>query len=204
MQAIEIHEVNGYTVELHFDHDPLNPREWDNLGIMLCGHPSYELGDEQVDTSRFSSWSEINEWLHQERGALVSLPLRLYDHSGLSMSTNMDYPYNDRWDSMTVGFIYTTKERCDYIGVTNQSPEHLKKLLRDEVDIYNDYLTGQVFGFVIKDAWDEVRESIWGYYGLAHCREEALDMARSMSPPNVLDRAQKSFDTAIKAWARGG
>ncbi|NCC41706.1 MAG: hypothetical protein EOM21_20280 [Gammaproteobacteria bacterium] len=45
---IETFEVGPLTVEIHYDSDPMNPREeFDNLGVMACWHHRYRLGDEQ-------------------------------------------------------------------------------------------------------------------------------------------------------------
>ena len=38
-------ELENQTVEIYVDGDPINPREWDNLGTMVCWHSRYNLGD---------------------------------------------------------------------------------------------------------------------------------------------------------------
>lgn len=41
-------EINGKLVRLRVEHDDItlnNPREWDNLGTMVCWHNRYDLGD---------------------------------------------------------------------------------------------------------------------------------------------------------------
>ena len=37
-----------YRIRIMPDYDPSSPREWDNLGIMICSHRRYNLGDEQI------------------------------------------------------------------------------------------------------------------------------------------------------------
>lgn len=49
-------DYKGYTIRIESDDDPLNPREWDNLGTMVCWHRNYDLGDEQPST-------DPEEWL---------------------------------------------------------------------------------------------------------------------------------------------
>lgn len=48
--AIETFAHAGLTVEIHHDEeaDHANPRDHNNLGVMLCGHRDYTLGDEQI------------------------------------------------------------------------------------------------------------------------------------------------------------
>ncbi len=38
------------------DSDPMSPREWDNVGKMVCWHRRYNLGDEQPSY-------DAQEWL---------------------------------------------------------------------------------------------------------------------------------------------
>ena len=57
MEAIreEVHRKCGITV--YVDENPVGPREWDNLGEMVCWHSNYNLGDKQPDHS-------TTDWLH--------------------------------------------------------------------------------------------------------------------------------------------
>lgn len=111
--------------------------------------------------------------LLQESDNIVLLPLWLYDHSGISMSTSHTYPYNDRWDSGQVGWIYLTKER--FLSETGyeevQWPEKACEMLEAEVVIYDQYLCGETYGFQVFEldkesgTWEETDESCWGFYG---------------------------------------
>lgn len=111
--------------------------------------------------------------LLQESDDIVLLPLWLYDHSGISMSTSHTYPYNDRWDSGQVGWIYLTKER--FLSETGyeevQWPEKACEMLQAEVVIYDQYLRGETYGFQVFEfdkesgTWEETDESCWGFYG---------------------------------------
>lgn len=44
-------EHRGLTIKIYADHDAESPREWDNLGTMVCWHRRYTLGDEQPSGS---------------------------------------------------------------------------------------------------------------------------------------------------------
>ena len=41
----------------------------------------------------------------------------------------------------------------------------VEKVLRGEVKVYDQYLQGDVYGYVIEDADGEEIDSSWGYYG---------------------------------------
>lgn len=84
---------------------------------------------------------------------IVELPLYLYDHSGITMSTSS---FSCRWDSGQVGFIYVTKEKLRkeyrWKKITKRRKEKIYCYLKNEVKTYDDYLTGQVFGYKYETA----------------------------------------------------
>lgn len=172
MEAIRTEEYKGYTIEVYYDECGDSPREWDNMGKMVCFHKRYDLGDKHsVRHEDFSGWNEMGEYLKKELKAVIVLPLFLYDHSGISISVGsfVGKAQHADWDSGQVGFIYVSREQVlkEY-SVKRISKKILKRvdsLLRSEVKTYNDYLTGQVFGYKLLDKNDEEVESCWGYYG---------------------------------------
>lgn len=101
------------------------------------------------------------------------LPLWLYDHSEITMSCGArSYPYNDEWDSGCVGWIIITKETAlkERIGCCDESNWREKAIadMEAEVAIYDQYLTGEVYGFTLyreeDGEWIE-QDSCWGFYG---------------------------------------
>ena len=186
-------EKNGKLLEIFVDEDSQNPREWDNLGTMVCWHRNYNLGDEHsysssedflrelasehvtteyleakykemfgdltvventeigvnngtweivhkdgrildtyaIDVSGFETEEEAKDELMYFKinfigdpeetleefftvgdyiieSSVVILPLYLYDHGEITMSTGR---FSCPWDSGQVGWIYCTKER---------------------------------------------------------------------------------------------
>jgi hypothetical protein len=161
--------VEHQTLKIYIDPEPLNPRtESDNMGHMVCFHSRYSLGDEGhgIRQSDFDSWDEVEDYLIKEMEAVVILPLYLYDHSGITMRT---HSFNDRWDSGQVGFIYATrKDILDNWGgkkLTKELRQKAHDLLVGEVQDYDDYLTGNVYGYILEDESGEELWSCWGYAG---------------------------------------
>jgi hypothetical protein len=189
MDSIEEYERNGLTVTIFRDDDPESPREWDNVGTMICAHRNYNLGDEQFDPDKYDGWEDFRKHLIEDEGAVVILPLYLYDHSGISMYTTGDsgYRQHEAWDSGQVGLIYTDEAMItSYFGEYNQSSLELaEKLLRQEVATYDQYLTGDVYGFeVTNPKTGEDIDSCWGIYGLDDVREEANRAADCFKHPH--------------------
>jgi hypothetical protein len=121
----------------------------------------------------------------------VILPLYLYDHSGITMSTGR---FSCPWDSGQVGFIYMSlkdaadnwrvaKEWDDLISYDNTTKtlrERTIDLLNGEVEVYDQYLTGDVWGYVVADGEDD-EESCWGFFGQEDCIEEAKRVAEHIA-----------------------
>ena len=169
--AIETIEMSdNRTLKIYQDDNPESPREWDNLGTMVCFHSRYDLGDEH----EFSTSDDFVEFLKQDN--VISLPLYLYDHSGITMRTHKynkpgsaywQYP---EWDFGLVGYIYVTKDaiRKEYGWkiITKQRLEKVIQHLLNEVKVYDDYLTGNVYGYALECAiCEETIDSCWGFYG---------------------------------------
>lgn len=92
----------------------------------------------------------------------VMLPLFLYDHSGITMNTS---GFSCPWDSGQVGIIYVSNEEIvKEFGKGKKAREKAANLLRSEVEAYDRFLTGQVFGFVVEDEDGEYIDSCCGFY----------------------------------------
>ena len=185
MEAIETFEAAGFTVSLYHDEDPGSPREWDNLGKMVCWHRRVNLGDETIKTSNYRNMDELVASFN----ARVCIPLYLYEHGGMTMRT---HPFGDPWDSGQVGFIYVTDEtlRKEYSVPPGQDipPETLdlaKQVLVGEVETYDQYLTGDVYGYMVKDEAGEHVDSCWGFFGLEYAQQEAEAALASASNGKV-------------------
>jgi len=157
----------GFEARYLINDEGFNPREDDNIGIMVCFHKKYTLGDtlkfgKNVKTifssDNFNSWEEMENYLIETEKALYILPLYLYDHSGISIAT-FRHGQHASWDCGQVGFIYTTKEQMKLIGVEKYSKKRIEKYLLNEVETYNQYLTGDCYSLV-KETYNKDKEQI--------------------------------------------
>ena len=126
-----------------------NPREDDNLGSMVCYHRRYDLGDKnpylpghyKPNSGDFWGWTDMGKYLDKVHDLAVCLPIYMYEHSGIALSTK---PFSCRWDSGQIGFIFVSKEklRKEY-GVKRITASLVSKAtcrLITEVELYNQYL----------------------------------------------------------------
>jgi hypothetical protein len=185
---MEIIEYKGFEIKIENDEYPSNPRtDWDNGSIMVCQHNRYSLGDEKhgVDLSDCNSWADVKQAIIDQKNPIVILPLYLYDHSGITMNTT---GFSCNWDSGQVGFIFVDEAKATEIGWTKEYAETLAKgddekykgktreeiltnFMISDVEIYDNYLTGNVYRFEVYGCG--------GFYGDDHEESGLLDHARS-------------------------
>jgi hypothetical protein len=183
-------EYKGYQVTIDTDDDPVNPRtEFDNLGKMICFHNRYSLGDDhnykfpsdfiydlavdysnaeivENDEIELTPASFVEKYLDKLEKHLIILPIYLYNHSGLTINTT---GFSCHWDSGQVGWIYITKKQVrkewNVKGISPKLKKKIEDILIGEVETYDQYLRGEVYGFRIKDEDGEEIDSCWGYFG---------------------------------------
>jgi hypothetical protein len=183
MEPISVKTIGKYKVEVIIDEDPSDPRGDDNLGTMVCFHSGYNLGDKhEYRQQDFCGWNELENEIIKNENVGVILPLYLYDHSGITMNTT---GFHCPWDSGQVGFIYISKEKMRYEyskkRISKQLIKRIAGYLRSEVETYDQYLTGDVYGYRITNTeTDEEMDSCWGFFGTECCMEEAESMALYM------------------------
>jgi len=176
MEAIETKTVGKYQIEIIPDETPESPREWDNLGTMVCFHNRYCLGDKHdYNHNDYSGWDEMERAIIKNENVGVILPLYLYDHSGITMNTT---GFSCPWDSGQVGFIFISKEKMlkEYGGkrVGVKLKERVRGYLKNEVETYDQYLCGDVYGYrITNNETDEEVDACWGFYGSDECMGEA-------------------------------
>ncbi len=153
MENVKSFEHKGFKIDIWHDNEPFDPREWDNIGTMVCFHNRYSLGDKH----EFRDPEHFEEFLIEEKDNIFYLPLYLYDHGGITMKTS---PFNCGWDSGQVGYIYMTKKRAEEERL--RDPFHN---LECEVKQYDPYLVGNCYGYTIVDEKNNILDSVGGFIG---------------------------------------
>jgi hypothetical protein len=202
-------EYRGGEIEILYDKTPMSPREWDNLGHMICWHRRYHIGDDHSfqnpldlmeSISGLDRESSLKDTIFQKAHEnAVILPIYIYDHSGITIKTT---PFQCRWDSGFLGYIYATKEDIrENWGIKRVTQKYLdwaKKILEGEVQVTDEYIRGDVYGFnaYYKDADD----SCWGFYG-DEGKQEAINEAKSFIDYRKNQEKKQKFEK-LKALIR--
>lgn len=160
----ELHKetYKGFTIRVYPDeYMEESPRDWSNLGHMIAFHRNYQLGDEHSLTPE-----ELMEDV--KRDDVVALPLYLLDHSGLWLKTSRYACDPGGWDTSHVGYIYITqKEAMKEMGWkrwSNKREQQVVDILEEEVEIYNQWLTGEIYFYNIEDENGNPMDSCGGIY----------------------------------------
>lgn len=89
------------------------------------------------------------------------LPLRLHNHSGLSM--DCDTRFRGSWDDSNDGWIVTA-----ITDGSDNTKNEAERIMRDEVKTYSDYLSGENYGYTLyreeHGEWKEI-DRAFGFIG---------------------------------------
>lgn len=153
------------------------------------------------------AWKQVKEHYYIQ-------PLYLYDHGGISISSSR---FSCPWDSGQVGFQYVLKSKAhkEWGPVEYEWVDNVRKPVRDrteadyyelmdsEVKCYDDYLTGNVWGYEIKDKDGNILESCWGYVGdPEYCEEEMRGVAKALEARMLLLKAAEEGRAEQEAQER--
>lgn len=152
-----------------------DPRdEFENLTKIYTWHRHYRIGDEVPDglsanellikmckernlTDLSCNNLELIDKLQKCDDIVIKL-ISLYDHSSISISTLINsYPYNDRWDSSLIGFVYVDKETILKYTTSEEGDwiEKATEIIDAEIQTLNDYMSGKTFGYKLYDPVEE-------------------------------------------------
>lgn len=166
MEAINSIEYKGMTIQICYDGDAESPRKWDNVGTIYSNHRDYNPDGHKIDEIENEEGELVSEELDRR---FIWLSVYYYEHSGLTVSTKRNYPYNDRWDSGLFGIIAVEKERLrkeyGWKAITKERREQILRSLEGEIETFDSYCRGEVYGFVVEDEEGEEIDDCGGYYG---------------------------------------
>lgn len=162
------------------DYDAESPRCWDNESNWLCFHNRYDLGDrhinKQFNEDNYDNWDELEQAIKEKYDVVFVTPLSLYDHSVQQIQVGS----LRGWDCGRVGFAFITREQArqvipnidDYKELNKPMRDKLLSVIQAEVDTYNKWLIGDVYGIKVYDVFEdenghrveEMTDSCWGFY----------------------------------------
>lgn len=188
-------EYNGYHINIYYDDNAESPREmYDNLGTLYTAHRRYQPEkkfDDHFDIDKVFK-GRIGNFRESFQKEYIALPVYLYDHSGITVSTS---PFSCPWDSGFFGIIAVSldKVRKEYgwKHIMASRRKQIENYLQNEITTLDDYYTGEVFGYNItpEDDTGNELESCWGYYGTESLKELENECQHIIDSLNSFDKA---------------
>lgn len=202
-------EYKGYNINIVYDDSCFSPDEEEDNGLFLVGyHRDFwvdrkitkydkETGqrktiDEGISQSLaqsiFNKGKYEDDSINYEAKDYLKkyhvFPLSAYIHSGVRLYLGTHKVC--QWDSCQVGLVFANKEGWKTKKKALTAVEGL-------IEIWNDYLSGQVYGFqVYKD--DEQIDSCYGFYG-DEGMEQAISEAKSIVDYNIKEHEKNLKET---------
>ncbi|MGD8116946.1 hypothetical protein [Vibrio sp. TRT 29B02] len=214
------------------DSSMFDPREHDNIAVLALEHRRYTLGDtnglelledalssilddygvnEHHELSGESRGSKINMMISllpsEASKEIIILPVYLYDHSGLAISST---PFSCRFDSGCIGWAFTTPKILNELGHSftdfsnKKDRTEITSWLKSEIQMYDSYLQGSVFEFTVTNENGEHADSCMGFIGdhdLSGLFESVTDSLSNLvrAEHELLENQKASYLKQLKA-----
>ena len=166
-------------LEIQYDEDCESPREWSNLGYFITVDDGFRSPDMNTELENWiketgqeaDSQEEhiecIKDWfkMNSEEIVIAIYPITKYEHGGISYSLGTGHGF----DNSNNGFYIITTETQKEMGTKKKDFE---RVIQSELDLYNKWCNGEVYGYTLYDDKGGIEDSCWGFYDLEHIREE--------------------------------
>ncbi len=165
-----IETLDGFTVRLEQDDDaqsPIDCSDDDESGTVFIV-TTINRYFEQRDPARHRTPEEAYEYFGRTHHIF---PLIMYAHSGVALSLHRDGCFGDAWDAGQVGFVLVKRDRDNGWHVQAKARE----AAAIKVEEWNQYLSGDIWGFIVENPDGENVDSCWGHYGRKWAEEAAKD-----------------------------
>jgi hypothetical protein len=175
--AVETIEKDGFTAQLFYDENAQSPTDsgGDCEPTFVAWHRRYKFDEDGEKV--FGTPQDFVKWAKENKA--IYLPVSMYDHSGITVWVGAG-PHefdHEGWDSGQVGYVYATREliaKWGYKRITKKVRENVLNQLGTHIKTWDQYLTGDVYGYVITGPDGENVDSCWGYYGDEYAKKEML------------------------------
>ncbi len=194
---VEKYEYKGYTIKVCQDEDAQAPNEFDNTDTFLVyDHRDFTVKVDGYDPGEiFEQCQERKKFFYD--GYFV-FPVYAYIHSGVSLSLGRNtYPFTCNWDTSFKGFCLVKRSK----GWT-WTKEKAYKVAESIVEEWNNYLSGNVYGYVIEDTDGENLESCWGFYGDEYKEDGYMVTECKSIIDHIVKDARKKHFNQVKTWIK--
>lgn len=171
----------GLIVKIYQDENMDSPQDWgDDALFLVANHRNFCVREkditDEVISEIFMPEEDAETNLYAERAKELKkqyhvFGLEAYIHSGVVLALSREGNFVDRqWDVSQLGAVFVKKTEA-------RTRASAKKMAQGLIETWNQYLSGDVYGFMIEDAEGNHLESCWGFYGMDAVEEGANESA---------------------------
>ncbi len=160
-------EAHGLTVKIYPDDDPQSPDDRGDDNLFLVGFHR----DFTVERKGYGKDTTI-EALEKGLEGYHVLPLEAYIHGGVMLYLSGGATVDRQWDVSQLGAVFVSKKEA-------KTKAQARKLALGLIEEWNNYLSGNVWGYKVEDKDGNELDSCWGFNGdIEYCEEEARSTAK--------------------------
>lgn len=183
----------GYTINIKQDDFCESPDNWGNEDTFIV----YDHRQFTVKRDGFDPQELFEDYMCKglnQFGDYWIFPLFAYIHSGVALSTsNTQYPFTCGFDTSLSGCVLVKKQE----GWT-ETQTKAYEVAQSVVNTWNQYLSGEVYGYEVVNPEGEEIHACWGYYGES---EYIFDCAKAEIDCDIKERIKDKI-TLIKKWIK--
>ena len=180
--AIHSEIYNGHKIDIVPDLDAQSPKDWGDDGAFLVHyHRDCWIENENITENDLREWYN-GEKIEQSKNYYI-FAVSAYIHSGVVLSLENTFAGDSYgWDTSHVGAVLVGKKEA-------KTKKEARKIAEGIVNTWNDYLSGNVYGYVIDNGDGD---SCWGFYGDdKYAIEEAKSQIDYMVKENIRKHEKK-------------
>jgi len=180
MESVHAEERHGLKIKIFQDDSAESPDSWGDDALFLVHyHRDFEVCRDKVvarDTIAALYRGEKSEAVRELKKKYHVFSVATLIHSGVWLRLGSGGFQEDSggWDTSHVGAALVSKKEFKSRGKAGKAAESLIKE-------WNDYLSGNVYGYTVKDAESNNLDSCWGFFGDYNAPGGALSEAQSLA-----------------------
>ena len=157
-------EHRGYTCRVVYDPDPTSPDDWDTLGTIYANSRNHNPQKHTLDEIMVEDSDDCSMHIDPD---YIYVRIYAYEHSGIALYHHRS-PQRCGWDEYLFGVMAVHKDKAakEFGDPSNvENFEKIMQCLEGEVECWDMYYRGEVYGFEVLDEDEDVIDSCWGFYG---------------------------------------
>lgn len=180
-------DYKGMSIKIYYDTDADSPASWGNEDYFLCAdYRHLYLKDTPITAE--DCRNALNDGKSFLNGYYI-FPVSIYDHSGIALSLGS----SRGWDYSNGSAFLCVKRMKGWSWAKSKAEERAENL----VETWNEYLSGEIYGFVSEDEDGEMIDSCWGFYGDDGIKEAIVEAKDVID--YELEKRNKARIAAFKA-----